>query len=59
MLSITQACTFKQERQEVYSTETELEYLLDSVNTLNMFGIHKDWNKVFQKDGYLHSKVHC
>ena len=60
MLSITQAYTFKQERQEqVYSMGTELEYLLDSVNTLNMFEIHKYWNKMFQKDGYLNSKVHC
>ena len=41
MLSITLACKFKQEHQDVYSTEAELEYLFDSVNTLNMFEIHK------------------
>ena len=58
MLSITLACKFKQERQDVYSMKAELEYLFDSVNTLNMFEIHKYWNKIFYKDGYLHSKVH-
>ena len=39
--------------------ETKLEYLLDSVSTLNMFEIHKYWNKIFWKDGHLNSKVHC
>ena len=23
------------------------------------FGIQKCWNKMYQKDGYLHSKIHC
>ena len=31
--------------------ETKLEYLLDSRNTLNMFEIHKYWNKIFRKMG--------
>ena len=28
-------------------------------NILNMFEIRKYWNKISQKDGYLHSKIHC
>ena len=28
--------------------DTKLEYLLDSGNTLNMFEIQKQWNKIFQ-----------
>ena len=39
--------------------ETKLEYLLDSGNALNMFEIQKYWNKIFQKDEYVHSKIHC
>ena len=31
--------------------KTKLEYLLDSRNTLNMFEIHKYWNKIFRKMG--------
>ena len=31
--------------------ETELEYLLDSGNTLNIFEIQKYWNKIFKKMG--------
>ena len=39
--------------------ETNLEYLLDSGNILNMFEIQIYRNKISQKDGYLHSKLHC
>ena len=39
--------------------ETNLIYLLDSGNILNMFEIQKCRNKIPQKDGYLHSKMHC
>ena len=39
--------------------ETKLEHLLDSGNTLNMFEIQKYLNNIFEKDGYLHSKLHC
>ena len=39
--------------------EAKLEHLLDSGNTLNMFEIQKYLNKIFEKDGYLHSKLHC
>ena len=39
--------------------ERKWEYLLDSSNTLNMFEIEKCWNKIFQKDWYFHSKLHC
>ena len=28
-------------------------------NILNMFEIQKCWNKISQKDRYLHSKIHC
>ena len=38
--------------------ETNLIYLLDSGNILNMFEIQKCRNKISQKDGYLHSKMH-
>ena len=37
MLPIIWACTFQ--HLELYSMETELEYLLDSGNFLNMFEI--------------------
>ena len=33
--------------------------LLHSGNISNMFEIHTCWNKISQKDGYLHSKMHC
>ena len=59
MLSITQTCTFERQRDDVYSMETKLEYLLDSSSTLNMFDIQEYWNKIFQKDGQLHSKIDC
>ena len=36
--------------------ETKSEYLLDSSNTLNLFEIQKNWNKIFLKDGYWYSK---
>ena len=39
--------------------ETNLIYLLDNGNMLNMFEIQKYGNKISQKDGYLHSKMHC
>ena len=39
--------------------EANLIYLLDSGNILNMFEIQKCWNKISQKDRYLHSKIHC
>ena len=39
--------------------ERKLEYLLDSGHTLNMFEIQKYLNKIFQKDEYFHSKIHC
>ena len=39
--------------------ETKLEYLLDIGTTLNMFEIQKYWRKIFWKEGYLHSKIHC
>ena len=38
--------------------ETNLIYLLDSGNILNMFEIQKCWNKISQKDRYLYSKIH-
>ena len=34
-------------------------YLLDSCNMLNMSEIQKCRNKISQKDGYLHFKIHC
>ena len=37
----------------------ETKYLLESGNTLEMFEIHKYWNKIFQKDEYFHSEIHC
>ena len=37
----------------------KLEYLLESGHTLNMFEIQKYLNKIFQKDKYFHSKIHC
>ena len=37
--------------------ETNLIYLLESGNTLNMFEIQYCLNKISQKDGYLHSKI--
>ena len=36
-----------------------MEYLLGSGNILNMFETQKYWNKISQKVGYLHSKIHC
>ena len=59
MVSITQACTFECQRQEIYIMETKIGNLLGNGNTLNMLEIQKYWNKIFQKDGYLHSKIHC
>ena len=41
MLSITQACTVEHQRQEGYSMETKLKYLIGSDNILNMFEIQK------------------
>ena len=37
----------------------KLEYLLECGHTLNMFEIQKYLNKIFQKDEYFHSKIHC
>ena len=39
--------------------ETNLIYLLDSGNIINVFEIQKCRNKISHKDGYLHSKIHC
>ena len=39
--------------------ETNLIYLLDSGNILNMFEIQKCRNEISQKDRFLHSKLHC
>ena len=49
---------FDKRQRYVKRMETKLEYLLDSGTTLNMLEIQKYWNKTFQKDGHLHSKIH-
>ena len=51
VLSITQACTFEHQRQDVYSMETKLDYLLDSGNILNMFQIQNIKVKYLKKMG--------
>ena len=43
----------------IYILETNVIYILDSGNILNMFEIKKCWNKISQKDRYWHSKIHC
>ena len=39
--------------------ETNLINLFDRGNILNMSKIQKCQNKISEKDGYLHSKIHC
>ena len=39
--------------------KTKLKYLIDSGNTLNIFEIRKYCQKIFQKDSYFRSKIHC
>ena len=43
----------------IYHGDTNSIYLLDSGNILNMLEIQKCRNKISQKDGHLHSKIHC